>query len=660
VLAGKDRPLVFIKLFPVGKSPPMEKWRAPLKLGPNMWMGVPYRMSKQGKQYGIPIDISEKLLSFKYEDEERKTDKCEITIENYDLVEFDNPIWKKGGLLEVTWGYPGQMTPPRKVVIQKVKGGRELTIEALGQEELLNRVKQTKVWKGKTLGQIAQDVWQAHSGVLQEQASLDSALDRQESADPAEFTAWYKRVAAWYYIGGKPQYSRKSYDYRGLFRDIQAGHVVDPMQGVNRDPETLPKEYRRQVVHEEPTEGFNAWYARLASQYTLDKNPDNKRHFYNYRALYRDVKSSKVKDPLTLPQNQRNQLPQAYRRGVPGMWVRDSDNTLIDASTGRPVTDEQIEKASVTAEPPRSKNMTIEERAYQIQINAAYQSAQTQAQFLSKLAKKHGFRFYIDQDGFSFKAMDSVYKQKPAKTITWFNGDGEWIDFDYEHDGVERPSKVTVKGIDPTTRAEYKAEGSNDATERHGLGVRLDVAPKTGEEKMTDRTPAAMHSDRKKAEEGKERSGGFLDAMSKLGQEDVEPGAASDPAAAKREADGKYKRRQGAAHELTGTLVGDPKFLAKTILRVEGIGRRLSGNWAVKKVEHSIDSGGYTCRFEAERDADNGYGEKGEHNTKASVQKANATGEVKKETAREPMLKSVDPRRGEFVMTTRDPQGRNQ
>jgi phage protein D len=86
------------------------------------------------------VDLSERVLSFSYEDCENQVDKLELTVNNWDLSAFDDPVWKKGNILEVAWGYPGDMSPTRQVVIQKVTGFQELKIEALARSILMHKV----------------------------------------------------------------------------------------------------------------------------------------------------------------------------------------------------------------------------------------------------------------------------------------------------------------------------------------------------------------------------------------------------------------------------------------------------------------------------------------------------------------------------------------
>ena len=93
------------------------------------------------------VDLSERVLSFVYEDSEKKADKLVLSVDNWDLSNFDDPVWKKGNLLEVSWGYPGDMTPARQVVIQKVTGFQTLNVEGHAKSVLMNKVARCRTFE---------------------------------------------------------------------------------------------------------------------------------------------------------------------------------------------------------------------------------------------------------------------------------------------------------------------------------------------------------------------------------------------------------------------------------------------------------------------------------------------------------------------------------
>ena len=93
------------------------------------------------------VDLSERVLSFVYEDSERKADKLVLSVDNWDLSNFDDAVWKKGNLLEVSWGYPGDMAPARQVVIQKVTGFQTLNVEGHATSVLMNKVARCRTFE---------------------------------------------------------------------------------------------------------------------------------------------------------------------------------------------------------------------------------------------------------------------------------------------------------------------------------------------------------------------------------------------------------------------------------------------------------------------------------------------------------------------------------
>jgi len=58
----------------------------------------------------------------------------------------------------------------------------------------------------------------------------------------------------------------------------------------------------------------------------------------------------------------------------------------------------------------------------------------------------------------------------------------------------------------------------------------------------------------------------------------------------------------------TGEVIGDPQIRPGDNLNLSGLGKRFSGSYYLRKVEHSIGRGGYTTRFEARRTVDGGTG----------------------------------------------------
>lgn len=97
---------------------------------------------------GVRVDTSNRILGWAFDDNESKADKLALTIDNWDLVNFDSPVWEKGNELEFSFGYVGNMSPTRKLIVKSVKGSTRLTIEAFGKEYAFDRFKRCRTFEG--------------------------------------------------------------------------------------------------------------------------------------------------------------------------------------------------------------------------------------------------------------------------------------------------------------------------------------------------------------------------------------------------------------------------------------------------------------------------------------------------------------------------------
>lgn len=108
----------------------------------------------EGKTEASRVDTSDVVIAFEFDEDEKKADKIVLTVDNWDLSNFDNPIWKQGNKLIATWGYPGNMAPARECVITKVTGSVQLKVEALSKSILMNKKTQTKTYENTRRSEI--------------------------------------------------------------------------------------------------------------------------------------------------------------------------------------------------------------------------------------------------------------------------------------------------------------------------------------------------------------------------------------------------------------------------------------------------------------------------------------------------------------------------
>jgi phage protein D len=115
------------------------------------------------------VDVSDRVLTMQYEDCEHQADKLDLTVDNEDLSNFDDPVWRKGNIIIISWGYPEVMSIPRKCQIRKVMGFKSLSIEALGLEVLLNVETKVRSFEGMSRSDVARQIaneWGYHDEAL--------------------------------------------------------------------------------------------------------------------------------------------------------------------------------------------------------------------------------------------------------------------------------------------------------------------------------------------------------------------------------------------------------------------------------------------------------------------------------------------------------------
>lgn len=100
------------------------------------------------------LDVSRAALSISFDENEKKSTKMTLTVENLDLRWFETPLFEKGTALIVSWGYVGNMKPPREMIVHKVKGGTTLQIECTDKGQLMNKEAKTRSWNNVTRAEV--------------------------------------------------------------------------------------------------------------------------------------------------------------------------------------------------------------------------------------------------------------------------------------------------------------------------------------------------------------------------------------------------------------------------------------------------------------------------------------------------------------------------
>jgi len=202
------------------------------------------------------------------------------------------------------------------------------------------------------------------------------------------------------------------------------------------------------------------------------------------------------------------------------------------------------------------------------------QAAETDAHLLRRLANKEGFEFFIDHDGFHWHSRN--IKQRPLKTLTWYaSGQGEIKSFNIDNDITIRTGKSRTRGRDPIKKKDY------EIIVDHVQDLLQVIAP-----------TAEVVSE-------------AVTGLGNAARLTIETAGELSPITAKRRAKSKARKSRQLTVKMKLNIIGDPQLLAKSVVRIEGIGKRLSGNYYVKKSKHAVSADGYAGELEVIRDGHN-------------------------------------------------------
>lgn len=206
---------------------------------------------------------------------------------------------------------------------------------------------------------------------------------------------------------------------------------------------------------------------------------------------------------------------------------------------------------------------------------------------LHTLAHKEGFECYVGNDGtlhWHARRLDAA----PVRTFVWrpaaqrdidVDDRNLILDYNVENDLTAKPAKTKLEGIDPKTKQPISVVASDSETERPTLSQTVEIRDfETGTWRKVTRTAV----------------------------EEVRPTTEITQEAAKTRADARFKKVSATAVKLKLDVIGDPLLLAKTVVDVRGIAKRIDGRYYIKKVEHRVDSSGYLCSLELITDGTGG------------------------------------------------------
>jgi phage protein D len=124
----------------------------------------------------VPVDVTERVVSLEFDEDDQKIDEMTLTLNNFDLALFDDPNWKQGNGLLVTWGYAGFLTPTQTLVIQKITGSIVMKVVAHAMSATMNKIKQSQTFENMKRSDIVSAIAKANGFASNAQFVDDSEV----------------------------------------------------------------------------------------------------------------------------------------------------------------------------------------------------------------------------------------------------------------------------------------------------------------------------------------------------------------------------------------------------------------------------------------------------------------------------------------------------
>lgn len=188
--------------------------------------------------------------------------------------------------------------------------------------------------------------------------------------------------------------------------------------------------------------------------------------------------------------------------------------------------------------------------------------------FLKERAVRIGFELYVEIDAFHFhKPKDAVQKIPGV-----FEYRRNLKSFEPRLTTLGQVSKIVVKGWDPRKKQPIVAVATSDSVVERAV---------LGDQAGTD----FVKQD-------------FGDNVKVL--HDLQPASVKE---AEELAKAYFRQKEYELIDAAGTCIGEPTLKAKSLISIEGVGRKFSGTYYLTRVAHTFDESGYLCDFECKRNA---------------------------------------------------------
>jgi phage protein D len=105
--------------------------------------------------------LMDRLVGFTFSDHETKMDEATLTFRNEDFALLDNPVLAKGQQFIMAWGWPGDMHPPRRMIVVKSERSNPMKVICHCLLEKMNLAPRNRRMEGCTDSQFVKRIAQA-------------------------------------------------------------------------------------------------------------------------------------------------------------------------------------------------------------------------------------------------------------------------------------------------------------------------------------------------------------------------------------------------------------------------------------------------------------------------------------------------------------------
>jgi phage protein D len=199
----------------------------------------------------------------------------------------------------------------------------------------------------------------------------------------------------------------------------------------------------------------------------------------------------------------------------------------------------------------------------------------TDAMMLRKLADLQGCSFWVSFDGLHWHTRD--LQQAPILELVYFTDKdkGSIYTYNIENDITRMPGRIKTKSRDPLEKVTIEGKADNDTDGNRSI-LQPEKALTEFRLDIDEETLAVTQKDV---------------PLGGIPQDESMPSSEQTPGAVQTEATKKFRLTTLSAVKMTLNCIGNPILLAKTVVKVSGLGTRISGKYYVKEVTHELTSG---------------------------------------------------------------------